>query len=157
MSELWERDKDGKLIPNEGKVIIKDDILARSAREIEFRLTQLEDEKQIAVTKRALELIKEDIEERKEEHNILFVPLLPAEVAYMNKGLSCDGEKILDIEADVCSKKCKKPMRPYSEWRDMKDPTLKSNICNFILDNSTPKTKLTEKQREAFQLLRELA
>ncbi len=95
---------------------------------------------------------------KKEEREItiLYTPLIHCELAHIKRDLGLTGIKIKDVEADICSIKCKDPKRTYAEWRDMKDPKEKIEIANFIFQNSIPKVEKSEKEKEVFQMLQGL-
>lgn len=153
---IWERNSKGELVPQPAKVSITDTKLRQAILLAEFKLSQQTDEKMIAAYKRAIELLNEAKSKTERTIEIIFTPLMHYELVSLSKGLGCEGQRVQDSYADICARHCFDPIRTYEYWRDMKDPSDKKAIADFIYDKSFPIKEKTKEEKEAFQILQGL-
>jgi len=153
---IWERNSKGELVPQPAKVTIKNNKLRQAILLAEFKLSQQTDEIMIASYKRAIELLNEAKNKTEKEIEIIFTPLMHYELVSLSKNLNCEGERTQDTYADICARHCFEPKKSYEYWRDMKDPSEKKTIADFIYENSFPKKEKVKEEDEAFQILQGL-
>lgn len=163
MIEVWERNEKGELIPQKGEITLEDKHLRIAIEKQRLELQKLESEKDDekreknkVVRNRVISLLEESLAEREKKIEFLYTPLLHYELMNIKQGLAHDGTEVEDVEAYLCSRHCKSPLRTYEEWKNMKEFNEKLSIARFIYTNSIPKRKVTEKEEEAFQMLQEL-
>lgn len=155
--ETWDRNSKGDLIPQSGLVKKTDTKTLMYLETAKKELDKTEDEDTRAIIKKAIEYFEKGLDKTKIEFNIEYTPLLDYEIKSLKHGKSCDGFKVQDIEADICSKHCHDPERSYAEWRDMKDPMDKILIADFIFKNSFPDRPKNEESEKGLKMLRELS
>lgn len=156
MSECWERNINGELIPQKGVIERLDSKLSLEIDKLRIKYKDEKDEKNKEVLKEAIKLLEIALEKKSLNLEIEYTPLLYCEIKTTTLGYSCDGKKIEDVEADICAKHCSKPKRTYNDWRDMKNPIEKIEIAKFIMKNSLPEVIRTEEEDKVFQMLQRL-
>ena len=145
---FWERDASGKIIPLEKDLIIENLMFSSEIEKYENLLLQPElDEVNKDVYKKVIQELKEKAKEYETKVKVKFIPLLNFELRLINKGLSCSGVLVDDLNAEICATHCLEPKYSYEQWRDSRDAILKSRIAKLIFNNSFP--ELNEKDIEA--------
>ena len=156
--DIWNRDDKGELIPRDGTVEFTGNALEKVIKIQKNKLSLEKDDDRAKVISRAIELLQESFDKKKEEFEIKFIPLLDFQIKHAVNNLDCEGNKTEDLEASICTKCCIDPKRTFEEWRDLKDSDIKKNVSNFIFVKSFPeKIEKSEEEKEAFQMLLKLA
>lgn len=143
---------------SKGKVKLTAHRINKAIEQTLFKKKQYEDLEQtndvknnITILEKALELLYKAKNKEESEIEIEYTPLLHYEIVQAKKGFYKE-----DDDAHICATHCFNPKKTYEEWRDLKDPTLKTNIAAFIIANSFPEVKQSSEEKEAFQLLQGL-